>query len=153
MKSLPGKFLLLTAMVFGYNSYCQPHSTDTVKNSSKDILLKDKWVTDHILGLDPQTKTYKLTKYNPKGKFAGNITQFLDSVNYHSEYVAWCGNDYFTDVSGKYKFLEKDKISIVVEKVSYSGEWTKPTEYRETKYLTFVISIVCDTIFLTKQED
>ena len=152
MKSLTRTFLLLTAITFAYNCFCQTQSTDTINNTFKEILLKDKWVTDHILGLDPKTEIYKLTKYNPKGKFAGNITQFVDSVNFHSEYAAWCGNDYFTDVSGKYKFIDKDKISITVETVSYSGEWSKPTEHREIKYLTFAISIVGETILLTKKE-
>ena len=151
MKSFAKTFLLLTSMTFVYSCYCQTQSTDTIKNSFKEILLKDKWVTDHILGLDPKTETYKLTKYNPKGKFAGNITQFLDSSTFHSEYAAWCGNDTFTDVSGKFKFIDNDKITITVETVSYSGEWTKPTEHRETKYLTFKISITGDTIMLTKQ--
>jgi hypothetical protein len=139
-------------MIFAYNCHCQTRSTDLIKDSFKENLLKDKWVTDHILGLDPKTEIYKLTKYNPKGKFAGNITQFIDSLNFRSEYVAWCGNDYFTNVSGKYKFLDKDKISIAAETVSYSGEWTKPTEHREIKYLTFVISIDGETILLTKEE-
>ena len=150
---LPGKtLLLLTAMAFTDNCYCQAQSINTLNNSCREILLKDKWVTDQILGLDPATETYKLTRYNPEGRFAGNTIQFLDSVNFHSEYAAWCGNDYFTDVSGKYKFLQPNKITITVERVTYSGEWTKPTEFREIKYLTYVISIEGDTIILTKQD-
>ena len=152
MKPFVKTFLLLTAMIFGFNCYSQTQGTEAINNNFREILLKDKWVTDHILGLDPKTETYKLTKYNSKGKFAGNITQFLDSSTFHSGYTAWCGNDYFTDVTGKFKFLDNDKITITVETVSYSGEWTKPTEHRETKYLTFTISIVGGIIILTKQE-
>lgn len=139
-------------MIFGFNCYSQTQGTEVINNNFREILLKDKWITDHILGLDPKTETYKLTKYNPKGKFAGNITQFLGSSTFHSEYTAWCGNDNFTDVSGKFKFLGNDNITITVETVSYSGEWTKPTEHRETKYLTFKISNTGDIIMLTKQE-
>ena len=93
-----------------------------------------------------------MTKFYSKGIFVGNITQFLDSLTFKSEYTAWCGTDFFTEVFGKFKFLENDKIAINVEKVSYSGVRKKPTEYRETKYLTFNISIVGDTLILTKQE-
>jgi hypothetical protein len=92
-----------------------------------------------------------MAKYKPKGKFAGNITK-LDSLNFHSRYVAWCINDKFTNVSGKYKFLESNKITITVETVSYSGTWTKPIEFRETNYLTYRISIAGDAVILTKQE-
>jgi len=152
MKSFGKTFLLMTAITLSYNCYCQTQSIDTLRNNYKKILLKDKWVTNHILGLDPKTETYKLTKYNPKDKFAGNITQFVDSINFDSKYTARCGNDYFTDVSGKYKFLDSNKITITVETVSYSGEWTKPTEYRETNYLTYIISIENDTVILTKHE-
>lgn len=152
MKSLVRTSILLAAMTFTYNCYCQTQLTDTVKNSFNETLLKNGWITDHIIGLDPNTKTYKLTKYNPKEMFAGNLTQFLDNSTFHSQYTAWCGNDNFTDVFGKYRFIDKDRIVIVVETVSYSGEWIKPTEHRQTNYLTFTISIAKDALILTRQK-
>lgn len=152
MKSFAKTFLLLTTLTFAYNCYSQKQTSVTIKNSFVKTLLKDKWISDRILGLDPNTETYKLTKYNPKGKFVGNITQFVDSVNFKSEYTAWCGNDYFTHVSGKYHFLDTDKIVVLVETVTYTGDWTRPTEHREPKQLTFTISIDGDTLILTKQE-
>ncbi|WP_268846970.1 hypothetical protein [Flavobacterium aestivum] len=148
MKSLVRTFILMAAMTFTYNCYCQTLPTDTVK----ETLLKNGWKTDHILGLDPNTETYKLTKYNPQEIFAGNLTQFLDNSTFHSQYTAWCGNDNFTNVFGKYKFLDKDKIAIAVDTVTYSGGWTKPTEHRKSNYSTFTISIVKDTLILTRQK-
>jgi hypothetical protein len=152
MKSCTRTFLLLIAITCAYNCYSQAQPIDAMKNSFRELLLEDKWVTDHILGLDPKIKTYKLTKFNTKGKFAGNITQFSDRSTFHSAYTAWCGNDYFTDVSGKFNFLDNDKIAITVETVTCSGEWTKPAEHRETQYLTFKISITDDTIILTMKK-
>jgi hypothetical protein len=139
-------FLLFLPVIFCVKCYGQTQ----VKKDLKEVLVKNEWVTDNILGLDPKTKIYKLTKYHP-GKFAGNLTQFVDSITFHSAYTAPCGNDYFTDVSGQYKFPERNKITITVKEVSYSGEWTKPTEHRKINYLTFAISMVRDTIILTKQ--
>jgi hypothetical protein len=152
MKSLVRTFILLAAMTLTYNCYCQTRPTDTVQNSFNETLLKNGWITDNILGLDPNTKTYKLTKYNPKEAFAGNLTHFLDNSTFHSQYTAWCGNDNFTDVFGKYRFIDKDRIVIIVETVSYSGAWTKPTEHRQTNYLTFTISIAKDALILTRQK-
>ena len=152
MKSFASIILLLTAMTFACSCYGQTNSTDTLQNSIGENLLKNAWVTDHIFGLDPKIETYKLTRYRTRGKFAGNITQFLDSLTFKSEYTAWCGTDYFTQVFGKFKFLDNDKITITVETVSYSGVWKKPTEHRKTDYLTFGISVEGDSIILTKQE-
>ncbi|MFN6946658.1 MAG: hypothetical protein ACK4ND_17045 [Cytophagaceae bacterium] len=143
---------LLTVLMLSNNCFSQTPSQDTVKTDVKGIFLKDTWVTNHILGLDTAIQVYKLTRYTPKGKFAGNITQFSDSLNFQCNYTAWCGNDYFTNVSGKYKFIDKDKIAITVDTVSYRGMWDKPTELRETNYLTFTVSIHGDTIVLTRQK-
>lgn len=141
--------LLLTILLPAPMSHSQiPSPMDT---SFSEMLVKDKWVSDAIVGLNPRTKTYKLTRYAPKGKFAGNITTFSEDSVFHSHYTSWCGNDYFTTVSGKYKFLDGNKIAIAVETVSYSGEWTKPTEQRKTNYVAFAISIVGDTLVLTRQ--
>jgi hypothetical protein len=126
--------------------------TDTIKIDFKEILLKDEWVTNYILGLDSITEIYELNKFNKKDKFAGNITRFTDSVNYISQYTAWCGNDNFTQVYGQYKFLENNKITICAIKTTYSGEWTRPTEHREVNYLIFEISMVDDTIIFTRQK-
>ena len=60
-----------------------------------------------------------------------------------SKYVSFCGNDYFTIVMRKYKFVDNNKLIISVNTVSYSGEWEKPTEHRKSKDK--------ETILLTKQ--
>ncbi|WP_165570717.1 hypothetical protein [Chryseobacterium luteum] len=54
-------------------------------------------------------------------------------MNFNSRYTAFCGNDNFTTVAGKYEFFDKDKVSISVDSVTYSEEWKKPTEIRKKK--------------------
>ena len=78
----------MTTIAFTNNCYSQEHLKNEVEHSYSEILLKEKWATNYILGLDSNTSTYELTQYKPKGKFAGNITQFLDSSIFHSEYSA-----------------------------------------------------------------
>jgi len=102
--------------------------------------------------LENTVEKYTLTKFTQR-KFAGNLTTFSNNQNYTSEYVAPCGNDYFTTVVGKYKFIDKNLISISVDSVTYHGEWNKPTTYRKSKELTFSISKSEDTIVFTKLND
>ncbi|WP_346881804.1 hypothetical protein [uncultured Algibacter sp.] len=127
-------------------------SAQQIKNEEnifKAELERETWITDKILGLNPNIKRYKLNKFTQR-KFAGNLTRF-NKINFSSEYVAPCGNDYFTTVVGKYTFINKNKISISVDSVTYQGEWKRPTEHRKTEILFFLISKVEDTIFLTKE--
>lgn len=151
MNLIARTLFILVTITLAFNCYSQSQLTDTRKNDFKVLLLKDKWLTDNILGLDTNIKTYKLFKFDSMMPFVGNHTEFLDSSTFKSRYFAWCGNDFFTDVSGKFKFLDDNKIAITVETVYYSGEWAKPTEHRQTKYLAFKISINADTLQLTKQ--
>ncbi len=122
------------------------------ENSYKTELENEIWITDKILGLNDKVKKYTLTKYTQR-KFAGNLTAFSNKESYTSQYVAPCGNDYFTTVVGKCKFIDKNKIAISVDSVTYHGEWNKPTEYRKSKELIFSISKSDHTIIFTKLND
>jgi len=81
------------------------------------------------------------------------LTTFSNKTDYTSEYVAPCGNDYFTTVVGKYKFPGENIISISVNSVTYHGEWKKPTEKIKSEELIFSISKFEDTIIFTKLDD
>ncbi len=118
-------------------------------NIYKTELKKNTWITNEIIGLDAKTKKYVLTKFTEQ-TFAGFLVSFKEDNIYTSFYVAPCGNDYFTTVNGRYKFLNKDKISFIVDSVSYFGMAKKPTEYRKPKKLLFKISKENENIILRK---
>lgn len=126
---------------------------EPVKANYKEILKQNKWMVNEIVGLDTGTQTYKLIKYEVRTKFAGNQFQLLDSIHFQSDYSSWCGNDYFTDVLGKYTFIDVDKIALTAETITYSGEWDKPEEHRSVNYIHYRISNIGDTLLLTKQSD
>src|SRR5690606_24690717 len=86
-------FILITTITFSFKGNSQAQ-TNTVKN----ILQKEKWVINSILGLDTNVTIYKLTKSNRNPQF-GNIAKFSDDLHFVSYYSAKCGNDYFTDVN------------------------------------------------------
>ncbi|MCD9853414.1 hypothetical protein LUD75_01765 [Epilithonimonas sp. JDS] len=124
-----------------------------MKNIYKNELENGIWETNAILGLDPNAGKFTLTKFIQR-KFAGNLTSFSNKeMNFSSGYTAFCGNDNFTTVIGKYDFFDKDKISISVDSVTYSGGWEKPTEIRKKKDLIYLISKVDDKLILTKQNE
>ena len=155
-KSMTKKIILnlhiLSCAILFFSFYGKAQEMKNIENSYKTELENETWVTDRILGLDPTIKQYQLTKFK-EGKFSGNLTNFGNEMVFTSEYVSPCGNDYFTAVNGTYKFIDKEKLIITVDTVTYSGEWERPTEYRESKKLLFLITKVEDTIVLTKQVD
>ncbi|MBJ2175848.1 hypothetical protein JBL43_16460 [Aureibaculum sp. A20] len=123
---------------------------EPIENMFKDELENGTWITNKILGLDPNSKQYVLTKFIEQ-KFAGNLTSFSNKLNFSSRYVAPCGNDNFTTIIGKHNFIDQNKISISVDSVIYSGAWKRPNEFRESENIIFVISKISDSIILTKQ--
>ena len=121
-------------------------------NIYKSELEKEIWVTNQIIGLNPEIGKYSLKKKNQK-KFAGNLTVFLNNQNFKSYYTSFCGNDYFTTVYGKYNFFEKNKLSVTIDSITYSGEWKKPTEFKKNEEIIFIISKNKDLIILNKEDN
>lgn len=152
MKKIRAYLDIMTIMALFFSVSVTSQEQKSNENMYKTELEKETWITDKILGLDTKVEKYNLTKFTQR-KFAGNLTVFSNKAGYTSEYVAPCGNDYFTIVVGKYKFLDKNKIAIVVDSVSYHGEWEKPTEYRKPEELIFTISKSENSIILTKLND
>lgn len=143
--------LIFTIFIFSCNGKAQRNKN--VKNIYKNELESGIWETNGILGLNENTEKFTLTKFRER-KFAGNLTSFSNKTNnFSSGYTAWCGNDNFTTVTGKYEFFDKDKLGISVDSVTYSGEWKKPNEIRRKKELVFLISKNEDKIIFTKQNE
>jgi len=143
---------ILTIIILFFSSHGKAQEMHNVKNIYKTELESETWITDKILGLDPNIKQYNLAKFIER-KFAGNLTSFGDKMVFNSSYVAPCANDNFTTAIGKYEFFDKEKIIISVDSITYSGEWKKPTEHRKPKEIIFLISKVDETIIFTKQSD
>lgn len=152
MKTIVPTFLLslFSAILLCFTSHAQLSEQHLDSLSLEELLQNNEWVTDRIIGLDTSVSTYTLSHFDPKVRFAGNLTGFLKDYNFHSQYIAWCGNDNFTTLSGTYTFLENDKLAITVAKVAYSGGWEKPTEYRTPEQLIFKVSKVGETLVLNK---
>jgi hypothetical protein len=123
--------------------------TVPVTQDSLHPLRNTRWISNEILGLKTETKVYQLTKYQPRVKFAGFTVSFSDYPYFTSGYTAWCGNDCFTTVHGKYGGLP-EILEIKLDSVTYRGECKNPTEYRNGQKLKFAVSYKSDTLFLRK---
>lgn len=126
-----------------------------IENIYKLDLEKEAWLTSGIIGLYPSIEKLYLKK-NTSDVHGGMALAFSEKVNFTSYNFSSCGNDFFTRVNGKYEFFEKDKLSISVDSVTYSSgfsNWEKPTEYRNSKEIIYLIAKVSDSIILTKQYD
>lgn len=148
-------FLFISLFTFTTLIFSCTEKKQRVKNVTniyKTELENGTWITNKILALDPNMEQYSLTKFTEQ-KFAGNLTRFSDKINFNSRNVSPCGNDYFTTVTGKYEFFDKDKINISVDSVTYHGEWKKPTEHRKPKDLVFLISKTKREIILKVVKD
>lgn len=142
-------YLILLFPFIGVNA--QNNRPTIFPQNIKNTLLNTIWISDFIVGLDVNQEMYKLRDTAVRQrKWAGNIIYFNDSLNFTSGYEAWCGNDNFTTVKGTYQFVDTNKIALIVTSVSYSGDWIKPTEYREGTRLIFLISKTADKLILTK---
>lgn len=146
---------LLVTWLFSFNGSAQEQAKEPLKSALEETLTNKEWKIDEILGLDEQIESYKLTLYDriKQVKFAGNLLRFMDKGVFASEYTSWCGNDYFTWLSGDYQFLGNDRIAINVRKVSYYGYLDKPEENREMNWMVFSVKQAGDTIIFVKQTE
>ena len=127
------------------------HITNRLGNNYNNFLIGKIWETDAILGESSLIDTYQLKKFIQR-RFAGNLTIFTDTLSFTSKYVAPCGNDNFTTVTGNYKFISPMKIEVIVKTMTYSGEWNRPTVQLSPKKLIYIISKSKNKLIFTKEK-
>jgi len=124
----------------------------SMKNLYMQKIESREWKASCIIGEDISVNEIKFIKDSlPKSTIYGLVANFKNNI-FSSENVSKCGNDYFTHVYGKYKFYEKDKIMISLDSIAFSGEWKKPTIYKNGTEIDFQISEDNNSIIFTKTE-
>lgn len=117
-----------------------------------NYLIGTKWRINDLLCLNEKMEKYTLAMIDTTERYSyGNLIRFSDSTNFVSYYTAWCGNDCFTTVFGKYKLLSEDEVAFSVDSVTYRGDCYAPTEYRKAKDLRFVINRTDSAFYLEKE--
>ncbi|WP_316797273.1 hypothetical protein [Pedobacter agri] len=128
--------LILTASSFGCQNKAGKlgHSAPVRNSHFKNTLVNKKFVTEKLIGLTNDKSDYNLKDYGlidttMAAEWSGNTIKFVDSLHFVSAYQAWCGNDCFTSVFGRYEFVDSLKVRFYTDSITRSGECEAPTVY------------------------
>lgn len=99
-----------------------------------NTLVNKKFTTEKLIGLTHDESDYVLSNYrlidtSMAAEWAGNTIKFIDSTHFVSAYQAWCGNDCFRSVFGRYQFIDSLKVRFITDSITRSGECEAPTVY------------------------
>jgi hypothetical protein len=98
-----------------------------------NTLVHKKFQTERLIGLAIDKSDYPLIDAKGLGKWAGNTIKFTDSLHFVSAYEAWCGNDCFTTVYGRYYFVDSLKVRFYTDSIARSGDCSAATVYTKTR--------------------
>lgn len=104
-----------------------------VKKHFPNTLLNKRFLTEGLIGLTTEKSDYLLNDSTVSIGWVGNTIRFVDSVHFVSAYQAWCGNDCFTRVYGRYYFVDSLKVSFHTDSITRSGECEAPTAYTKSR--------------------
>jgi len=128
--------LFFVALSFGCQNKAQKNvnSTPVSNTNFTNTLVNKKFVTEKLIGLTHDESDYVLSDYRRvdttmAAEWAGNTIKFIDSIHFVSAYQAWCGNDCFTSVFGRYQFIDSLKVRFITDSITRSGECEAPTVY------------------------
>jgi hypothetical protein len=142
------KLLALVFSVFSFNTKTKAEITPI-----NNILKRKTFRTDGIGFEKLERKTYNLSEIDKekdrKHFVYGYFIQFNDST-FQSYYRAPCGNDCFTNVQGKYHYLNDSTINVFVDTISKHGKCIMPQDYYKGNFGNYTLSINKSTIKLSK---
>lgn len=128
-------FAVVIAFAFGcdYPARTQNNAVPDVQKHFPNTLINKKFKTEKLIGLTTEKFDYWLTNAEEAGRWVGNTIKFIDTVHFVSAYEAWCGNDCFTSVYGRYYFVDSLKVRFYTDSITRWGECEAPTEYVKSR--------------------
>jgi len=113
-------YLILLTLTLSCNSR---HTEVHAYTAAENTLSKKRFETEELFGISNQSDDYVLAPHvDSVGMWVGNIIDFVDKEHFVSSYVAWCGNDCFTSVFGRYYFEDSSKVVFFTDSIIFSGE-------------------------------
>lgn len=111
----------------------QNNAASILQKRFPNPLVNKKYQTERLIGLNKDKFDHLLIDIKEQGKWAGNTIKFTDSIHFVSAYEAWCGNDCFTTVFGRYYFVDSLKVRFYTDSISRSGDCKAPTVYTKSR--------------------
>ncbi|RQO70465.1 hypothetical protein DBR43_20840 [Pedobacter sp. KBW06] len=113
-------YLMLLTLTLSCNSR---HTEEHKYTATENTLSKKRFETKELFGTSSDPGNYVLIPHaDSVGMWVGNIIDFVDKEHFVSNYVAWCGNDCFTSVFGRYYFEDSSKVVFFTDSIKFSGE-------------------------------
>jgi len=152
MKSTILYLILLTLTLSCNSRHTEVHAYTATENP----LSKKRFETKELFGTSSDPDDYVLMPHaDSVGMWVGNIIDFVDKEHFVSNYVAWCGNDCFTSVSGRYYFEDSSKVVFFTDSITFSGECRdRPKETKTGPPVVFYLGdSSSDTLKLTRNKN
>lgn len=126
-------FLIILSLGCIFQPEKQNNTFPIVQKHFPNKLANKKFQTERLIGLTTDKSDYWLIDAEQVGKWAGNTINFIDTVHFVSAYEAWCGNDCFTTVFGRYYFVDSLKVRFYTDSITHSGDCAAPTIYTKSR--------------------
>ena len=134
---------------------CEKKNEKTVVKNYENYLNNSTWLikNEKLIGYEIGEKQFILNKKNDTALIWNfSAIEFTDKGKFTS-YNSWeCGNDCFTSIDGKYKFVDKSEIEFQIESITRTGTCEAPIErFAKPKILTMKIEKFSDSLVLNKK--
>jgi hypothetical protein len=128
-------FALVISLAFACDSPLgkQNNTVPDVQKHIPNTLINKRFKTERLFGLTTEKFDHWLSNAEEVGRWVGNTIKFTDTVHFVSAYEAWCGNDCFTSVYGRYYFVDSLKVRFYTDSITRWGECEGPTEYIKSR--------------------
>lgn len=152
MKIQLQKLLLLTTLTFLMN--CEKEKQKTLVKNYDNFLANSTWLikNEKLVGYETGEKQFILTRKNDTALIWNYSAIEFSEKNKFKSYNSWeCGNDCFTSVDGKYKFVDKSEIELQIESITRTGTCEQPIErFAKPKLINLKIEKFADSLVLNK---
>lgn len=152
MKNLKPLICYFIALLFLIT--CENKKEKTVVNNYENYLNNSTWLikNEKLIGFDIGEKQFVLTKKNDTAQIWNFAAiEFTDNNKFKSYYSWECGNDCFTSIDGKYKFVDKSEIEFQIDSITRAGTCEAPVErFAKPKILTMKIEKYRDSLVFNR---
>lgn len=151
MRSPKLLYLLLIFTIGCHTSENKERQPTATRKHFPNLLAHKKYQTEALIGLSPQQADYTLVPYKKnRGGWVGNTINFIDNEHFVSAYEAWCGNDCFTTVYGRYYFEDNLTVYFYTDSITYHGECEAPVKHikSQSPQIQYIVAASADSLQL-----